>query len=374
MNIVASSPQGLEKTLSKEIHDLGGTNIKIFKRSISFNCDIETLYRIHFYSRIAFRFYREIARFPCLDKYSLYEGVQKSFDWLNWLSPDKSFYVQVTGKNPILRHSHFTALQVKNAIVDLQNKSFGDRSDISLDSPDLVIHLHLNSHEAIVSLQTTIESLHKRGYRPAMADAPLKENLAAGLIQITEWDGNKPLLDIMCGSGILMIEAISQYLRVPNLIKRNYLFENWADFNKDIFIKEKLKIKRRPKKNLKIPKVIGCEINTEIFMQAKKNILLAGVDQYIEIYNMDFANLKNNCEPGIILCNPPYGIRIGQESELVDLYSKLGIYLKENFSGWTFWLLSGNAKMTKYLKMKASLKFPISNGGIDCRWIKYVIR
>tara|TARA_B100000963_G_scaffold293891_1_gene264427 strand:- start:57 stop:1181 length:1125 start_codon:yes stop_codon:yes gene_type:complete len=374
MNIVASSPQGLEKTLSKEIHDLGGTNIKIFKRFISFNCDIETLYRIHFYSRIAFRFYREIARFPCLDKYSLYEGVQKSFDWLNWLSPDKSFYVQVTGKNPILRHSHFTALQVKNAIVDLQNKSFGDRSDISLDSPDLVIHLHLNSHEAIVSLQTTIESLHKRGYRPAMADAPLKENLAAGLIQITEWDGNKPLLDIMCGSGILMIEAISQYLRVPNLIKRNYLFENWADFNKDIFIKEKLKIKRRPIKNLKIPKVIGCEINTEIFMQAKKNILLAGVDQYIEIYNMDFANLKNNCEPGIILCNPPYGIRIGQESELVDLYSKLGIYLKENFSGWTFWLLSGNAKMTKYLKMKASLKFPISNGGIDCRWIKYVIR
>ena len=374
MNVVASSPEGLESLLSTEIAALGGTHIKKFKRFISFNCDLATFYRIHFCSRIAFRFYREIARFPCFDKYSLYEGVQSSFDWIKWLPTKKSFCVHVTGRNALLRHSHFTALQVKNAILDLQKSTFGSRSNISLESPYLAIHLHIHHNYATLSLQSTHESLHKRGYRPAMSDAPLKENLAAGLLQIAEWDGQKTLIDIMCGSGTFLIEAISQHLRIPNLIKKNYLFENWLDFEKDIFIAEKLKIKNNYSNDLKISKVIGCEIDPEICNQARRNILLAGGNNYIEIFNTDFVNFKNNYQPGIIICNPPYGKRIGSDKELVDLYSKLGDYLKTNFSGWTFWILSGNSNLTKYLRMKASIKIPINNGGIDCRWIKYLIR
>ena len=373
MNVVASSPEGLEKFLAKEISDFGGKQVKIIKRSVSFKCDLATFYRLHFYSRIAYRFYREVARFPCSDKNSLYKGVQSSFDWITWLPTNKTFCVQVTGKNFFLRHTHFTALQVKNAIIDLQKKFLGSRSDISIKTPYLIIHLHLNNEEAILSLQSTVDSLHKRGYRPFMADAPLKENLAAGLIQITEWDGNKPLIDIMCGSGTLLIEAISQYLRIPNITKKNYLFENWIDFNPDIFISEKLKLKTNNPKNLKISKVIGCEINIDIFEQAQQNISLAGLDNFIEMFNIDFANLIIKEEPGIILCNPPYGRRIGDEQELINLYSQLGEFLKQNCSGWTFWLLSGNSKLTKFLKMKASLKIPINNGGIDCRWIKYLI-
>ena len=373
MNVVASSPEGLEKLLAKEVSDFGGKQIKIFKRSVSFKCDLATFYRLHFKSRIAFRFYREISRFPCSDKYSLYKGVQSACDWINWLPTNKSFCVQVTGRNLFLRHTHFTALQVKNAIIDLQRKYFGYRSDISVKSPYLIIHLHLSNEEAILSLQSTVESLHKRGYRPLMADAPLKENLAAGLIQITEWDGKKPLIDIMCGSGTLLIEAISQYFKIPNNTKRNYLFENWIDFKKDIFISEKLKLANNCLNDLKISKVIGCEINLNIFEQAQKNIFLAGLENYIELHNLDFANLSINMEPGVILCNPPYGRRIGEEQELIDLYSQLGDFLKQNCSGWTLWLLSGNPKLTKFLKMKASLKIPINNGGIDCRWIKYLI-
>ena len=373
MNVVASSPEGLEKFLAKEISDFGGKQVKIIKRSVSFKCDLATFYRLHFYSRIAYRFYREVARFPCSDKNSLYKGVQSSFDWITWLPTNKTFCVQVTGKNFFLRHTHFTALQVKNAIIDLQKKFLGSRSDISIKTPYLIIHLHLNNEEAILSLQSTVDSLHKRGYRPLMAHAPLKENLAAGLIQITEWDGNKPLIDIMCGSGTLLIEAISQYLRIPNITKKNYLFENWIDFNPDIFTSEKLKLKTNNPKNLKISKVIGCEINIDIFEQAQQNISLAGLDNFIEMFNIDFANLIIKEEPGIILCNPPYGRRIGDEQELINLYSQLGEFLKQNCSGWTFWLLSGNSKLTKFLKMKASLKIPINNGGIDCRWIKYLI-
>jgi len=373
MNVFASSPEGLEKLLAREISDFGGKQIKILKRSVSFKCDLATFYRLHFYSRIAFRFYREISRFPCSDKKSLYEGIQSSFDWMKWLPTNKSFCIQVTGKNLFLRHTHFTALQVKNAIIDLQKKYLGSRSDISIKNPHLIIHLHINNEEAILSLQSTVESLHKRGYRPLMANAPLKENLAAGLIQFTEWQGKTPLVDIMCGSGTLLIEAISQYLRIPNLTKKNYLFENWIDFKKDIFISEKLKVMNNDFGDLQISKVIGCEIDIDICEQAQKNISLAGLENYVELNNMDFANLTINEEPGIILCNPPYGKRIGDEQELINLYYQLGDFLKQNCSGWTFWLLSGNPKLTKFLKMKASLKIPINNGGIDCRWIKYLI-
>jgi len=373
MNVVGSSPEGFEKLLAKEVSDLGGKQIKILKRSVSFKCDLATFYRLHFYSRIAFRFYREISRFPCSDKNSLYKGVQSSFDWMEWLPTNKSFCVQVTGKNLFLRHTHFTALEVKNAIIDLQKKYLGSRSDISIKNPYLIIHLHLNNEEAILSLQSTIKSLHKRGYRPLMADAPLKENLAAGLIQITEWEGKKTLIDIMCGSGTLLIEAISQYLRIPNIIKENYLFENWLDFKKDVFISEKMKLMNNDLSDLKISKVVGCEIDIDIFKQAYKNISLAGLENYIELHNMDFANLIIHEDPGIILCNPPYGKRMGDKQELINLYSQLGDFLKKNCSGWTLWLLSGNPKLTKFLKMKASLKIPINNGGIDCRWIKYLI-
>ena len=373
MNIVASSPEGLEKVLAKEISNYGGNNVVISKRCVSFRCNEDTLYRLHFFSKIAFRFYREISRFQCFDKSSLYKGVQSACDWLKWIPLNKTFCVYVTGKNANLRHSHFTALQVKNAIIDLQQASFGKRSNICINNPFLIIHLHLQENLAVLSLQSTIESLHKRGYRPALGNAPLKENLAAGLIKITEWDSSKPLIDLMCGSGSLLIEGVSNSLNIPN-IQKNYLFENWLDFNKNIFNQEILKMQNTVPIKPNFEKVIGCEIDKEVFLQAKNNISLAGCSDYIEIFNMDFHDLRIDCKPGIIVCNPPYGKKIGVENDLIELYLKIGSFLKNNFSGWEFWLLSGNSSLTKYLKMKASLKVPVSNGGIDCRWIKYLIR
>ncbi len=374
MNVVASSPEGLEKSLAEEISNLGGFNINTYKRFINFECDFETFYRVHFYSRLAFRFYREIASFNCYDKQSLYAGVRDSFDWLNWLHFDKTFNVQVTGRTSSLSHTHFTALEVKNSITDLQQAVWNKRSNISLDNPDFIIHLHLNNNKAILSLQSSVESLHKRGYRPAIGNAPLKENLASGLINMTQWNGNVPLIDFMCGSGTFLIEAVNQYLGVPINIDQGYLFENWLDFRKDIYLNEKNKAKNKIINYEKLPIIIGCEINKKVFEQANVNISLAGLENYIELINNDFLALKLNCTPGIIICNPPYGKKLGDENELIYLYEQMGIFLKNNFSGWEFWLLSGNPKLTKYLKMKSSLKIPVSNGGIDCRWIKYLIR
>ena len=374
MNVVASSPEGLEKSLAEEISNLGGFNINTYKRFINFECDFETFYRVHFYSRLAFRFYREIASFNCYDKQSLYAGVRDSFDWLNWLHFDKTFNVQVTGRTSSLSHTHFTALEVKNSITDLQQAVWNKRSNISLDNPDFIIHLHLNNNKAILSLQSSVESLHKRGYRPAIGNAPLKENLASGLINMTQWNGKVPLIDFMCGSGTFLIEAVNQFLRVPINIDQVYLFENWLDFRKDIYLNEKNKAKNKIINYEKLPTIIGCEINKKVFEQANVNISLAGLENYIELINNDFLALQLSCTPGIIICNPPYGKKLGDENELIYLYEQMGIFLKNNFSGWEFWLLSGNPKLTKYLKMKSSLKIPVSNGGIDCRWIKYLIR
>ena len=374
MNVVASSPEGLEKSLAEEISNLGGFNINTYKRFINFECDFETFYRVHFYSRLAFRFYREIASFNCYDKQSLYEGVRDSFDWLNWLHFEKTFNVQVTGRTSSLSHTHFTALEVKNSITDLQQAVWNKRSNISLDNPDFIIHLHLNNNKAILSLQSSVESLHKRGYRPAVGNAPLKENLASGLINMTQWNGKVPLIDFMCGSGTFLIEAVNQFLGVPINIDQVYLFENWLDFRKDIYLNEKNKAKNKIINYEKLPTIIGCEINKKVFEQANVNISLAGLENYIELINNDFLALQLSCTPGIIICNPPYGKKLGDENELICLYEQMGIFLKNNFSGWEFWLLSGNPKLTKYLKMKSSLKIPVSNGGIDCRWIKYLIR
>ncbi len=374
MNVVASAPEGLEKYLAKEISNLGGFNINTYKRFINFECDFETFYRVHFYSRLAFRFYREISSFDCYDKQSLYEGVRDSFDWLNWLHYEKTFNVQVTGRTSSLSHTHFTALEVKNSITDLQKAVWNKRSNISLENPDFIIHLHLNNNKAIISFQSSVESLHKRGYRPAIGNAPLKENLASGLIKMTQWNGKVPLIDFMCGSGTFLIEAVNQFLEVPINIDQVYLFENWLDFRRDIYLNEKNKAKNKIINYGKLPKIIGCEINKKVFDQAKVNVSLAGLEKYIELINNDFLELQLKYSPGIILCNPPYGKKLGDENELIWLYEQMGIFLKDNFSGWEFWLLSGNPKLTKYLKMKSSLKIPVSNGGIDCRWIKYLIR
>ncbi len=374
MNVVASSPEGLENCLADEIKQLGGAEIKVSKRFISFKCDYETFYRIHFFSRIAFRLYREVARFSCFNRESLYLGAQSALDWLKWLPTSRSFCVKVTGRNQNLRHSHFSALQIKNAIVDLQQSYLGERSDISLNNPFLVIHVHLNGDEAVLSLQSSLKSLHKRGYRPAMGKAPLKENLASGLIKITQWDGTRPLIDLMCGSGTFLIEGVSQVLGVPLRVDSHFLFENWIDFDIKEYQICKDRIKNSYVKSKRLCSVIGCEIDFDVYNQAKENVFRSGLKNYIDLQNKDFTALKNIKKHGIIICNPPYGKKIGKDLDLINLYTKIGIFLKDNFSGWEFWLLSGNPLFTKYLRMKSSVKIPVSNGGINCRWIKYLIR
>ncbi len=374
MKLVASISQGLEKEGAKELMELGAKSVKASRRHISFEADMACLYRIHLRARLSFRFLREVVRFPCHGPNELYGGIQSLIDWENWLQPRQSFRVDVTGFGEGLSHTHFTALQVKNAIIDLQRDRLGVRSSIDLNNPDICFHLHLSNYQAVLSVDGSNSSLHKRGYRPAVGIAPIKETLAAGLMRMTEWDGTNNLVDPLCGSGTFLIEAVSMLIGLASGIDRQFLFKNWPDFDISIWNKE-LKMAQKIKPlNRKLPKIIGCEVDEMIAHSASENVRKAGLEDYIEIINCPFQEYQLPSGLGFLICNPPYGKRIGDENELPNLYKQLGQYCKEKASGWELWLLNGNPKLSKYLGMKASQRFQVNNGSIDCRWLNYKIK
>ena len=374
MKLVASISQGLEKEGAQELIQLGATEVKASRRHILFEADLACLYRLHLRSRLSFRFLREISRFTCAGPNQLYSGIQSEINWDNWLHPKKSFRVDVTGFGEGLSHTHYTALQVKNAIIDFQRERWGLRSSIDLNNPDICFHLHLANNQAVLSVDGSNSSLHKRGYRPAVGIAPVKETLAAGLMRMTGWNGTNNLVDPLCGSGTFLIEAVSSLLGIASGIDRQFLFKNWPDFDTSIWDKEFTMAQNIQPSIKKLPKIIGCEVDEIIAHSASDNIRKAGLENYIEIINSPFQEFQLPSGLGFLICNPPYGKRIGDENELPNLYKQLGQYCKKNASGWDLWLLNGNPKLSKYIGMKASRRFQVNNGSIDCRWLNYKIK
>ena len=371
---VAVLPQGLEEAGAVELKALGARNVRLLRRAAAFEADMACLYRLHLQCRLPFRILREMASFPCDGRESLYHGVQDSLDWERWLHPSMTFRVDATGSAQGLNHSHYSALQVKNAIVDRQRQIWGERSSVDLEEPDLYLHLHLGRGGAVLSLDGCGGSLHRRGYRAAMGAAPLKENLAAGLIQLTGWDGTTPLIDPLCGSGTLLIEAASLARHHCPGLRRPFALEGWADFDRDLWEQETQRAQAREQPQRQLPPVIGNEEDPDIAAQARSNVEAAGLDDCITIRCGDFRDLTFPETRGTVVCNPPYGVRIGDRDHLDALYGDLGRTFKAQASGWEAWVLSGNAAVTGALRMKASRRIPVSNGGIDCRWLHYQVR
>ena len=367
-------PQGLEAASGEELSALGAHAVKPGRRAVSFQADMACLYRLHLQARLPFRLLRQVARFPCQGRADLYDGIRQALEWERWLHPSMTFRVDVTGTAPGLNHSHFTALQVKNALVDAQRDLWGERSSIQLDDPDLSLHLHLGRGEAQLSLDGSGGSLHRRGYRAAMGVAPLKENLAAGLIRLTGWDGSYPLVDPCCGSGVLLIEAAMAALQQAPGLERHFALEGWADFQPELWDKEVDRARQRRRGDLTLPPLLGIEADPSIAEQARANVEAAGLSNCITIHCGDFREIAFPKTRGTVVCNPPYGVRIGDRDQLDALYGDLGRTLKDQASGWDAWVLSGNAAVTGALRMKASRRIPVSNGGIDCRWLLYQVR
>ena len=237
ISAVAVLPQGLENAGCEELQALGAHDVRPLRRAAAFQADMACLYRLHLQARLPFRLLRQMARFPCQGRDDLYDGIRRAMHWERWLHPSMTFRVDVTGSAPGLNHSHYSALQVKNALVDQQRDLWGERSSVDLEDPDLSLQVHLGRGDAVLSLDGSGGSLHRRGYRAAMGAAPLKENLAAGLIRLSDWDGTFPV-DPCCGSGILLIEAAAMAIQQAPGLNRSFALEGWADFAPELWERE----------------------------------------------------------------------------------------------------------------------------------------
>lgn len=384
---IAVLPPGLEEEGARELAALGAEAVQPLRRAVRCRVTLGCFYRLHLQARLPFRLLRELGRFPCRGREDLYRGVQQATDWERWLPPEFSFRVDASGATAALNHSHYTALQVKNALVDWQRHAWRQRSSVELKDPDLALHLHLSpgrpgqTPEATLSVDGSGDSLHRRGYRAAMGLAPLKENLAAGLIALTGWDGSVPLVDPLCGSGTLLIEAACRALgRAPGLGPdgaRHFSLQRWPDFNPAAWEQEVAAAQTLARHSLPdgrpLAPVIGNEADPTVLAQARSNATSAGVGAAVELRHGDFRDLQPPEGPGLLVCNPPYGERIGEHEELEQLYGDLGRMVKERCGGWHLWLLSGNPELSGALRMKARRRIPVSNGGIDCRWLHYEI-
>lgn len=370
----ATVARGLEDLAAQELEQLGAEGVEPGFCGVGFRCDRKHLYTINLWTRLAFRILVTVAHVPCHNSDALYRGIQ-NIDWGQYLSPEQTLAVKATGKNQHLNHSHFTALQVKNAIVDQQQDRLGDRSDVDTEIPDVQINVHINDNKATVSLDSSGSSLHRRGYRPVMGTAPLKESLAAALVKLTDWSGDVAFLDPMCGSGTLPIEACLQALNLaPGLFRddtsQGFGFQSWPDYDPVLWQSVVVAARKQQRPGLG-GAVVGCDRDLDILANARTNADNSGVAEYLEFNYTDFADIEAPSDSGILICNPPYGERLGKTENLAPFYKLMGDILKQRFKGWTAYILSGNKALTKCIGLRTARKIPIYNGSIPCQFLKY---
>ncbi|NCJ05432.1 RNA methyltransferase [Synechococcales cyanobacterium C] len=366
----ATVARGLEELAAQELITLGADAVQVGFCGVSFEGDRTLLYRANLWARLPFRILVKLATVPCRDAEQLYRGIQR-LDWSHYLTPNQTLAVTVTGKNSRLNHTHFTALQVKNAIVDQQRQRQGARSSVNLEQPDLRINVHIERDRAVVSLDSSGHSLHRRGYRPAVGVAPLKESLAAALIDLSGWTPDAAFFDPLCGSGTLPLEASLQALNIaPGLFCDRFGFETWVDFDAAQWYDLRRAAQAEQRHQLSLP-IGGSDFNPAVIAQARANAQHCGVEPHIQFQIADLAQVEAPAAAGVVLCNPPYGVRIGKNEDLGALYKLLGDTLKHRFRGWTAFVLSGNRELSQTIGLRSSQRFSVYNGTLPCQLLKY---
>ena len=365
--MVAKTSSGLEQVLAEEVKKIGGQNITLGNRAVFYEGDLKTIYKSNYYLRTALRVLKEIEFFRFKNVEQFYIKC-KDIDWQKYLGIDQSFVIHSTvGNSKDFSNSMFASLKAKDAIADHFRNKAGKRPNVDTENPDIVIDLHIHEDTCIISLDSSGESLHKRGYRINQGEAPLNEVLAAGMIKLSGWNGNSDFLDPMCGSGTLPIEAAMIAYNIPaGKFRKNYAFENWSDFDQLLLDDVKKENTKREFKH----QIYGSDISMSNLLNAQTNARRALVFNKIKFQVSDFKDLKIDLNNGMIILNPPYGERL-KERDLNELYAMIGERLKHQFAGNTAWILSSSMESFKFVGLKPNLKIDLYNGSLKCKFNNY---
>lgn len=366
----ATTAKGLEDVLADELRGLGLAGVTPGNGGATFTGRSVDGWRACLWLRTANRVLQPIASFPCDSPEALYDGV-RAVSWEEHLTPRMTLAVDANLRDSVISHSLFAALKTKDAIVDRLRDHCGQRPNVDAKDPDLRINLHLARNHCTLSLDLAGSGLHRRGYRRDPTVAPLKETLAAGLVQLTGWNGETPFVDPMCGSGSLPIEAALQAAHIaPGLLSPTFGFQRWRDFDATAWaqILEEAQQARRP---LPANHIFGSDRDKRAVDLARRNAEASGFGPDIRWFSSDFAHLEKPAAKGTLICNPPYGERLGDVEALVGFYGKIGDTLKQRWSGWTAWVFTGNLDLAKRIGLKPSRRIVLFNGPIECRLLKF---
>lgn len=380
--MLAKTFKGLEEVLAKELIELGANDVQLERRAVSFRGDKALLYRANLCLRTASRILVPIVEATLTPKKKniapedlLYEAV-KRVEWSRYMSVENTFAIDATVYSDTFRNSRFVTYRVKDAIADYWMEHADKRPSVAVEAPDILINVHIAKEHLTLSLDSSGESLHKRGYRVANTEAPINEALAAGMLLMAGWKGQSDFYDPMCGSGTLLIEAALIARNIaPGVFRQAFAFEKWPDFDaelwSDIYNDDS-------QEHEFTHKIYGSDASFYAIQQAAKNIKSAGVQKDVELKQIRMEEIKiSNLQSSIsnpsplVMLNPPYGERLKSNKEMEDLYSAIGSTLKHQFAGATAWIISSNDAAMKCIGLKPSRKVRLLNGELDCQFNRY---
>jgi putative N6-adenine-specific DNA methylase len=367
-SITAKTLLGLEELLADEIKEAGGENIEIINRGVKFSGTNETLYTCNYVCRTALRFLKPLWEFDAANDDELYQNSLK-LPWDTIMGLDDTFSIDGVVNLSGITHSMYAALKTKDAIADSFREKFGKRPNVDTDEPDFRFNVHINRDHCTISLDSSGSSLHLRGYKIALGNAPVSEVLASGLIMLSGWDRKKTLVDPMCGSGTILIEAAMIANNIPaGYYRSRFSFENWKDF--DPALLKNIKEKYSPPEEITFSNIVGGDISPLAMRSTRKNIGNAGLQKAIKVHPTAFEKLKRPAGEIHMIMNPPYGERIKLD-DIIGLYQTIGDTLKHNFPNTEAWIIGGDLQAMKFIGLRPSRKIRIFNGPIECRFMKF---
>lgn len=368
MQLIAKTFFGLEGVLAEELKALGASNIQLLKRAVHFEGDKALMYRANLELRTALRILLPIRSFRARNPEELYRQVLR-VNWSKYLNIDQTFAIDAVTNSEFFRHSKFAALKTKDAIADQFRKRSGRRPDVNPHYPDVRINLHIFNQQCTLSLDSSGDSLHKRGYRTDSTTAPINEALAAGMILLSGWRGETDFLDPMCGSGTLLIEAAMIAGNIaPQFQRKAFGFLRWKNFDRKIWteVKAQEKQRRRPI----ACQILGADKDFKAVSAAGHNSYAVQLEAHIKVQRSTFAKLPPPEAPGMLITNPPYDERL-QSADIGALYKSIGDRLKQAYPGWVAWMISSNMPALKKVGLKAAKKYILFNGPLECKFQKY---